>query len=318
MRHLLLIDPIEKLNVKKDSSFMLALAMQRRGIECYVFFENDFAVHNQGVQKLTVHSFVGELKEDGIYMASFKTTESKVIELNPTDTIHMRLDPPFDSRYLRILWMLDDLAEKKIKIVNHPRGIMLFNEKLYAYRAKGAVASFVGSNVKLAREFVQNLNPKPSALILKPLDLYSGIGVEKLPVTSWEERFVEKVGELNGPVIVQPFIEAVSQGEVRSLYFKGVEIGTILKTPKQGEFLSNIAQGASFHAYELSKLSRSRCEVIVNELMTYGVDWVAFDILGDAVTEVNITCPGLLVEVSYALKKNLADVVIDSLINQKS
>lgn len=311
MRHLLLIDPIANLNVKKDSSFMLALAMQRRGIECYIFFEKDFAVHNQGIQKLTVHSFQGTLKEDGIYMDSFETTDSKVIELNTNDMIHMRLDPPFDSRYLRILWMLDELAEKGIQVLNHPRGIMLFNEKLYAYRSEGAVASFIGSNVKLAAQFVHNLSPRPSALILKPMDLYSGLGVEKLPVTGWEERFEEKVNELNGPVIVQPFIEAVMKGEIRSLYFKGKEIGTILKTPKDGEFLSNIAQGATFGAHELSSISRHRCEKIAKELSGHGVHWLAFDILGDAITEVNITCPGLLVEVSYALKTNLADEVID-------
>jgi glutathione synthase len=313
MRHLLLIDPIHKLNTKKDSSFMLALAMQRRGIEAYVFFEDDFAIHNQGTQKLTVHSFKGSLKEDQIYMTSFETTDSKVIELNTSDVIHMRLDPPFDSRYLRILWMLDNLVSIGIKVVNDPRGIMQFNEKLYAYRKEGAVASFVGQNLKLAQQFVQNLTPKPSALILKPMDLYSGIGVEKLPLNGWEDRFKEKVIELNGPVIVQPFVEAVTKGEIRSLYFKQKEIGTILKTPKDGEFLSNIAQGATFHAEPLSHKARTRCEAIVKELASYKVDWVAFDILGDSVTEVNVTCPGLLVEVSFALKKNLADVVIDML-----
>ncbi len=313
MRHLLLIDPIHKLNTKKDSSFMLALAMQRRGIEAYVFFEDDFAVHNQGIQKLTVHSFKGSLKEDQIYMASFETTDSKVIELTTSDVIHMRLDPPFDSRYLRILWMLDNLVSMGIKVVNDPRGIMQFNEKLYAYRKEGSVASFVGQNLKLAQQFVQNLDPKPSALILKPMDLYSGIGVEKLPLTGWETRFKEKVIELSGPVIVQPFVEAVTKGEIRSLYFKQKEIGTILKTPKDGEFLSNIAQGATFHAEPLSEKARTRCESIVKELASFKVDWVAFDILGDSVTEVNITCPGLLVEVSFALKKNLADVVIDML-----
>jgi glutathione synthase len=311
MRHLLLIDPLDRLNVKKDSSMMLALALQRRGIETYVFFESDFAVHNQGIQKLTVHTFEGELKSDGIYIADFKTTGAKVIELGTTDLIHMRLDPPFDSRYQRILWMLDDLCEKGIRVLNHPRGIMLFNEKLYAYRSQGATPSFVGSNVKLAAQFVHNLDPKPAALILKPMDLYSGIGVEKWPVTGWEERFQEKVKELNGPVIVQPFIEAVTRGEIRSLYFKQQEIGTILKMPKDGEFLSNIAQGATFGPHSLSPIARARCEAIVKELAPHGVDWIAFDILGDAISEVNITCPGLLVEVSYALKKNLADVVID-------
>lgn len=316
-RHLLLIDPLDRLNIKKDSSLMLALAMQRRGIETYVFFESDFAIHNQGTQKLTVHTFEGEVREDGIYLANFETTGSKVIELNPQDMIHMRLDPPFDSRYLRILWMLDHLAQQGIQVLNHPRGIMLFNEKLYAYRKPGSTPSFVGSNVKLAAQFVHQLDPKPDALILKPLDLYSGIGVEKWPVTGWEERFMEKVNELNGPVIVQPFIEAVTRGEIRSLYFQGKEIGTILKMPKEGEFLSNIAQGATFRPEPLSEVSRKRCEEITQELLQHGVDWVAFDVLGDAVSEVNITCPGLLVEVSYAHKKNLADVVID-MINQKS
>lgn len=313
MRQILLIDPLERLNIKKDSSLMLGLAMQRRGIETYVCFESDFAIHNNGPQKLTVHSFKGELKEDQIYLASFETTGAKVIELNQSDVVHMRLDPPFDSRYLRILWMLDHLVSMGIKVMNDPRGIMQFNEKLYAYRSQGAVPSFIGANLRLAQEFVQKLKPK--SLILKPMDLYSGIGVEKPDLNSWEKRFQEKVIELNGPVIVQPFIEAVTKGEIRSLYFKGKEIGTILKTPKDGEFLSNIAQGASFHAEPLSELAKSRTEPIVKELLGYGVDWVAFDILADAVSEVNITCPGLLVEVSYAHKKNLADVVIDMMIS---
>lgn len=310
MRHLLLIDPLEKLNVKKDSSMMLALALQKRGIETYVFFEKDFAIHNQGTQKLTVHSFKGTLKEDQIYLNSFETTGSKIIELGKSDLIHMRLDPPFDSRYLRILWMLDNLVAQGIKVMNDPKGIMLFNEKLYAYRKEGSVASYVGSNLQLARQFVQGLD-KPSSIILKPMDLYSGIGVEKLSLTDWEKRFEEKVIELQGPVIVQPFVEAVTKGEIRSLYFKQKELGTILKTPKDGEFLSNIAQGASFHAEPLSAVARARCEAIVKELAGYGVDWVAFDILSDSISEVNITCPGLLVEVSYAMKENLADVVID-------
>jgi glutathione synthase len=313
MRHLLLIDPLDKLNIKKDSSLMLALAMQKRGIETYVFFERDFAIQNEGQQKLRVHTFKGNLKEDGIYLEQFKTTDEKVIELNSSDVIHMRLDPPFDSRYLRILWMLDHLVQKGIKVMNDPRGIMIFNEKLYAYRTEGATASYVGQNLKLAQQFVQHLTPKPSALILKPMDLYSGLGVEKLGLNNWEKRFEEKVVELQGPVIVQPFIEAVTSGEIRSIYFKGRELGTILKTPKDGEFLSNIAQGATFRKEVLTEKTRGQCEKIVKELMKYGVDWVAFDILGDSVQEVNITCPGLLVEVSFAYGRNLADEIIDLL-----
>ncbi len=293
---------------------MLALAMQKRGIETFVFFESDFAVHNLGQQKLKVHSFKGSLKQDQIYLESFTTTDEKLIELNSSDVIHMRLDPPFDSRYLRILWMLDHLNSTGIKVMNSPRGIMNFNEKLFAYRTPGATPSFVGQSLKLAQDFVQSLSLPPIALILKPLDLYSGIGVEKLNLSQWEKRFEEKVKELAGPVIVQPFIEAVTLGEIRSIYFKGQELGTILKRPKSGEFLSNIAQGATFHAEVLSLKTRGQCEIISKELADNGVDWIAFDILGDSVQEVNITCPGLLVEVSYAHQRNLADVIVELMI----
>jgi len=293
---------------------MLALSLKKRGIETYVFFEKDFSIHNNPIQKLRVHSFEGHFREDQIYLANFETSGEKVIELNSSDVIHMRLDPPFDSRYLRILWMLDHLVAMGIRVMNDPRGIMIFNEKLYAYRTPGATPSYIGQNLNLARQFVQQLQPKPDYLILKPMDLYSGLGVEKLSVNNWETRFEEKVVELLGPVIVQPFIEAVTSGEVRSIFFKGHELGTILKTPKDGEFLSNIAQGATFHAEELSPKTRIQCEDIVQELQKFGVDWVAFDILGDSVQEVNITCPGLLVEVSYAFNKNLAYELIDKMI----
>jgi glutathione synthase len=314
MRHLLLIDPLEKLNIKKDSSLMLALAMQKRGIETYVFFERDFAIQNQGKLKLTVHPFMGETKADGIYLADFKITASVDIELNAADVIHMRLDPPFDSRYLRILWMLDHLVAQGIQVMNDPRGIMQFNEKLYAYRSPGAVPSYVGANTHLARQFVASLRPAPESLIIKPMDLYSGVGVERLPINAWEQRFREKVVELAGPVIVQPFMSEVFKGEQRSVYFMQQELGTIIKIPRQGEFLSNIAQGATFEVSTLSATARGRCEAIVAELAQFKVDLIAFDILDDAITEVNVTCPGLLVEVSFAHQRNLADAMIDLLL----
>lgn len=310
MKHILLIDPLEKLNIKKDTSLMLALTMKARGIEVYLVFEKDFSLQNISKPHLKVYDFVGSFKEDGIYLENFELKEGKVVALHHNDILHMRLDPPFDSKYLRILWMLDHFQAYGIKVMNAPRGIMQFNEKLYAYRQEGSVPSFVGTSEELAAEFVEELG-EVEHFILKPLDLFSGIGVEKL--SDWRSRFKDKVNELGGPVILQPFIKEVYQGEVRSIYFKGQELGSILKVPQQGEFLSNIAQGARFYKYELSELARSRAEKIAKELVEYGVDFVAFDILNDSISEVNITCPGLLVEVSFAYGENLANKIIDQM-----
>lgn len=308
MRHFLFIDPLEKLNLKKDSSLMLALTMQREGIDTYIFFEEDFAVQNQTTPYLKCHSFQGSLKEDDCYVADFRMTDTHHLELKKSDVIHMRLDPPFDSRYLRYLWMLDHLVQEGYQVMNAPRGIMLFNEKLYAYRQEGAVPSYVGKSLQEAERFLEN--SQAQEFILKPLDLYSGIGVEKINRKEMIKRFQEKITELEGPVVIQDFIEKVYEGEVRSLYFKQQELGTILKKPQKGEFLTNIAQGATFERYNLPAETRAKCEAIAKELAAYGVDWIAYDILGGVVTEVNITCPGLLVEVSYAYQENLGKKLI--------
>jgi len=80
-----------------------------------------------------------------------------------------------------------------------------------------------------------------------------------------------------------------------------------MKKPVGGDFLANIAQGAHFEAYELTGEIKKECDDIASELLKDGVNFIAYDILGGAVTEINVTCPGLLVEVSYALKKNMAN-----------
>ncbi|MFT6604708.1 MAG: glutathione synthase, partial [Bacteriovoracaceae bacterium] len=98
--------------------------------------------------------------------------------------------------------------------------------------------------------------------------------------------------------------------EIRSIFFKGVEIGSIVKVPPKGSFLANIAQGATYSVAELNPVQKKNCAVLCEELSRVGADWLAFDILGDNISEVNVTCPGLLVEVSDAMKKNLAQEIL--------
>jgi glutathione synthase len=316
MKHLLFIDPLEKLNPKKDSTLMLATTMKKAGIEVYLLFEKDFYLSNKLSPEFTVYDFSSEFYEDGCYVKFFKLGESSLQKIGPQDIIHMRIDPPFDTRYLRYLWMLRFYQQQDIRVVNSPDGILKYNEKLHAYAQPTSLASFVGSSVREFMKFCALMkNENHQELILKPLDLYQGIGVEKISLdrADLSEKFAAKVLENNGPVVAQPFCREVVNGEIRSLYFKGRELGSILKIPKKGEFLANIAQGADFHAITLTPAVKSVCDRICAELLMDGVDWVAFDIMGDHVSEVNITCPGLLVEVSFAHKKNLGREIIEML-----
>lgn len=319
MRHIFFIDPLEKLNIKKDSTLMMALAFLEKGIECYLLFESDFSISNVGVDELNIYSFSGDFKADGFYLESFELGEAKKMEVKKGDVLHMRIDPPYDSRYQRYLWMLDFLNERTgIEVLNMPLKIMKYNEKLVAIKDIDlSHPSFIGSSLSEFKLFVESLkNGGSKEVILKPLDLYSGIGVEKAAIDeSLEEKFKLKVSEFEGAIVCQPFIEQVYEGEYRSIYFDGEEIGTILKKPKEGEFLANIAQGAAFEKAPLTGELKKICDEVANDLLKDNVRFIAFDLLGGKMNEINITCPGLLVEVSYAYNKNLAHLIAERFIS---
>ena len=314
MRHILFIDPLKKLTIKKDSTLMLALTLKQKGEEVYLLFADDFFVSTKGNQQLNVYEFEGSFISGGHYLDSFTLLNPRCIMLLAGDKIHMRLDPPFDSGYLRYLWMLKTLTKVGVLVVNSPEGIMLHNEKLYAYEQKQSVPSFVGTNPQQFKSFALEMIAQGfDALILKPLDLYQGIGIVKVELDKSSTNkldllnaFSSKVKEYQGPVVAQPFIKSVVDGEVRALYYKQVELGSIIKVPAKGEYLANIVMGATYRPTVLSKAQKQLCRNICLDLSKFGVDWIAFDLIGDNVSEVNITCPGLLVEVSQAFNKNLA------------
>ena len=312
MSHIFFVDPIEKLNIKKDSSLMMGLSFMELGHEVYLLFEKDFSVATKRSAKLKLFPYDGSYKEDGFYLENIQLKEPVLKEINKDDIIHMRIDPPYDSRYQRYLWMLDFIeTQSGCRVVNNPIGIMKHNEKLLAYKRKNSLESFIGSSERGFNEFVQELKTKGiTDLILKPLDLYSGIGVQKVSIEDPKlvDIFLSKVKEFEGAIITQPFQKEVYDGEIRTIYLDGKEIGSILKKPVSGDFLANIAQGAHFEAYILGRDIKKECDEMAQDLLRDGVNFLAFDILGGAVTEVNVTCPGLLVEVSYALKKNVAGV----------
>lgn len=316
--HILFIDPLEKLSLKKDSSLQLALALKEKGRQVALLFEEDFFFSNDERPKLKLYKFSGSFEEGSPYIKDFSRGEAHYHEITERDVLHMRIDPPFDSRYLRYLWILKGLQKKwGLRVLNDPAGIAVHNEKMVSYEEENAVETYVGSSLAGFETFYKNLksSSKFSGLILKPLDLFQGIGVEKVEANTSDEEvlnlFDKKRVEYGGPVVAQPFLSEVHKGELRSLYFNGIELGTIIKIPPEGQFLANIAQGAHYEAVKLDDDVAKACKKMSIEFSKKGVPWLAFDILGGKIQEANLTCPGLLVEVSKGMKKNLAYELVD-------
>lgn len=312
MRHFFLVDPLDKLYVDVDTSLSLAAVMKSMGKEVYLIFEKDLFFCNKLPVRFKAYEFHSVFDEAEYKNTEFSLRREQSFSWGAGDVLHMRLDPPFDSRYLRILWMLKSIRGLGVKVVNDPEGIILYNEKLYAYEQNESCPSLVGSSLGAFQVFAQAMKEDEyQALILKPLDLYQGKGVERVffkdvSEEQLNELFLKKVEQAKGAVVVQPYMKEVEQGEIRATYFMGEELASVLKLPKEGDFMANMMSSRSrCKAIQLSPKQKELCDRIAKELALHGVQWIAFDLLGETVSEVNITCPGLIAESAKVHGRNL-------------
>ena len=156
MKHIFFIDPLEKLAITKDSTILLATTLKEQGESVYFLFEEDFFVQNEGKITYSCFNFDAQINSS-FYIENFKLGESLQVTMDEQVTFHMRIDPPYDSRYQRYLWMQDFLQHRGVKVVNNPLGIMKYSEKLEAYKRENSLPSYVGASMKGALSFVASL-----------------------------------------------------------------------------------------------------------------------------------------------------------------
>ncbi|MDH4467450.1 MAG: hypothetical protein QE271_05275 [Bacteriovoracaceae bacterium] len=311
-KHIFLIDPLSQLNLKKDSSLLWALTLKQLKKSVFILFSHDLCFQNdQSNSKLFLHEIDGSIL-DTFYLSDLKVGQANSLSLSPGDTIYMRMDPPMNDHYLNALMILREWKRQGIHISNDGDGILKHQEKLTSYRQyPQALPSFVGGVGGALKQFIQSQNQiGVEDFIIKPLNAYSGIGVEKISYQKLNEKLNSATPTFPFSYLVcQPFWSDIHQGEYRAIFWKQQYLGSILKKPKSGEYMANIAQGATFVATEIPKSTLDLCKKINLELANDGIDLVAYDIMQDKISEVNVTCPGLLVELSHAHQRNFAEML---------
>ena len=325
MKHILLIDPLSALDIKKDSSLLLALALQEKGVETYLMFSSELCLDTSSKAQDKLNTFEGSYNKETFQVESFEVTGTKTsTSIRNGDVLHMRKDPPFDMSYLQVLWILEFYKKKGVVVLNDPSSISAHNEKILAYSHSESFPTYIGSDPEVFLRRCQEwkgLGHK--SVVLKPLNLFQGKGIQKISIEESlgpaEKAFRSILSSDKQELFVaQPFLSQIYEGEVRALYFYGKELASIKKYPKEGGFLTNVAQGGSYMPHTLTSKERVLCEEISKKLLDIGVPWVAFDLIDGRPSEVNITCPGLLVEVSKASKKNLALEIVYMLTERNS
>lgn len=275
---LFILDPIEKLNLKLDTSLRLAFALAQKNSKTLFCEQNDFSLGSTGA---AVYARAFNFKNSA---QEFSLGEKQRIDIQKISAIHLRKDPPFDLSYLELLWKLEVIARKyPVKVWNNPRSVAACNEKLTVMRfPEETIPSFFP-----AESETQNIPFACEECVCKPLNFHGGRGVEK--------RTMQPLKDLPVSQLLQPFLKQVHEGEVRAFCAFGEPLAWALKKPKEGDFLANTARGATLHSFEPSIEIKKRAAKVAETLWREDqLAFVGFDIIGGLISEINLTSPRLL------------------------
>ena len=304
----IVMDPIESITPYKDSSLAMLLEAQRRKAEIHYFQQKDLKM----LSGLAIgHSRRLTVKDDN--SAWFETGASKELALGDLDVILMRKDPPFDMEYIYTTYILDRAREAGALIVNHPQALRDMNEKAYtAWFPECTPLTLITRSMDEMRAFLQ----EHERIVVKPLD---GMGGRSI--------FVIKKGDNNANVIfetltdfgqqfamAQVFIPEIDKGDKRILLINGEAVPYALaRIPSADDNRGNLVMGAKGIGQELSDADRAICEQVGPVLRDSGVLFAGIDVIGDFLTEVNVTSPTGIRELDARFDLNIAGLLFDAI-----
>ena len=302
------MDPIGGIATYKDSTFAMLLEAQRRGHAVWYMEPSDLVV------------------EDGRLVASMRRLEvrdndhdwftleaAEICPVDGLDTVLMRRDPPFDMNYIYATYMLELAENAGTLVVNRPQALRDANEKFFiAHFPQCCVPMVISDRSAVIREFIS----KQGRCVVKPLD---GMGGESIFQVSPEDPNLNVILETitqheSEPVMAQRYIDEITAGDKRILVVDGEPVEYALaRLPGEGDFRGNLAKGGSGKGVELSDRDRWICAQVAPELKARGILFAGLDVIGDWLTEVNVTSPTCIRELDAEFGLNIAGRLFDAI-----
>ena len=300
------MDPIERIDIAGDSTFALALQAQARGHELLYYGPRDLSFRDGTVSARTRPLSVRHVKGD-----HFTLGEERVTDLMTVDVVLMRQDPPFDMAYITATHTLERL-QPKVLVVNDPFHVRNAPEKLFVTQFKTLMPPTL---ITSDRAEILRFRAEHQDIILKPLYGNGGAGVFRVKegdenLNSLLEMFTLLYRE---PVIVQRYLPQVRQGDKRIILVDGEFAGAINRVPAVGEARSNMHVGGRAEATLLSAREREICETIGPELKARGLIFTGIDVIGDYLTEINVTSPTGIQEIKRFGGADIAVLIWDAI-----
>jgi glutathione synthase len=302
----MVMDPIDQINIKKDTSFAMLLEAQSRGWELHYMELGDLFLSNG---QSYARTRLLEVERNPLQWHHF--TAEQQMALSDLDAIIMRKDPPFNQEYIYATYMLEQAERQGVYVVNKPQSLRDANEKMYtAWFPQCCTDTFVARDPQKIRNFLQ----EHKEIILKPLDGMGGASIfhvrENDPNLSVIlETMTEHASRF---IMAQKYLPAVKDGDKRILMVNGEPVPYCLaRIPASGETRGNLAAGGRGEGRELSVRDRWIAEQVGPTLREKGLVFVGLDVIGDYLTEVNVTSPTCVQELDKQFGINISGQLMD-------
>ena len=299
------MDPLEKLDLKGDSTFILGLEAIKRGFELYFFSPSDLIYKNNNVYaKAKILDLAFENGKE-----TFNYGEIKVLKLSSLDVILMRQDPPFNMSYITATHILEKIASQTL-ILNNPFHVRNAPEKIFVTE----FSKFMPETLitRETNEIIKFKN-KNKNIIIKPLYGNGGEGIFYIKNNDSNfnviiENFLNSNEE---QFIIQSYIPEVKKGDKRIILIDGEVVGAINRIPAKNENRSNMHVGGKPIKTSLNKHDKLICETISPHLKAKGLFFVGIDVIGNYLTEINVTSPTGIREINRLNKTNIEKIFWD-------
>ena len=303
-----LMDDISSIKPIKDSSFAMMLEAQKRGWEIFTFDTPDMFYEDGIVLANARKTLVRDSEQDW-----YECEDIKALPLNNIDIVFMRKDPPFDMDYIYATYLLEQAENSGTLVVNKPSSLRDANEKLFALNFPECIPeTLVSSNIKKLSEFISKIK----TAVVKPLDGMGGTDIFKLTKgdKNIEEVLLKITNQGSRFIMAQEFLPEIKNGDKRILLINGKPVDYALaRIPAEGNFKGNLAAGAKGVGQPLSERDRYLCSQIAPMLIEKELMFVGLDVIGDYITEINVTSPTCIRELDSQFDLNISSMLLDEI-----
>ena len=302
----MVMDPIQTIKPHKDSSFAMLLAAQKRGYENHYITADQLFIANGQAQANSHVIKVQDQAQDWFSLAAKQT-----VSLHDFDLVLMRKDPPFDMEYIMDTYILEHASSDHTHIINKPQALRDANEKFFTESFPQCTPeNIISRNVDVLKSFIKDMGE----VIVKPMD---GMGGHSIFKTSAQDKNLSVILETvtqNGTktTMIQRYIPDITQGDKRILLINGQAVPYALaRIPAASDFRGNLAKGGTGQGVPLSENDWRIAELVGPKLKEMGIVFAGIDVIGDYLTEVNVTSPTCIRELDEIYDLDIAGDLFD-------